>query len=91
MAKGRPASKILWTAAALGLLLIFASALATELRRAREERACEAGDLQACVTRCVRGSDTACALLAHRCRQGAQSACEAAEAAKGARTRRARW
>jgi len=83
----RPASKIVWTAALLGVLLIFASSLFAELRRERAERACQAGDLLACARRCQQHSSAACAVLDARCDGGEQAAC----AAKEARRRRSRW
>jgi hypothetical protein len=91
MAARRPASKILWVAAALGASLILASALVSELRRDRKERECDSGDVVACFARCRKGAERACGELERRCSAGQQDACRAAQSAKDARSRRARW
>jgi hypothetical protein len=87
----RPASKIVWLAGSLGLLVIFSTALASELRKNREERRCALGELELCLSGCGRGSQPACEALARACAGGAAAACELERAAKAARSRRARW
>jgi hypothetical protein len=91
MAARRPASKILWVAAALGASLIFASTLVSELRRTRGERACAAGEIAACVAGCRKGGTRSCGELERRCTAGERAACHGLEGSKGDRGRRARW
>jgi hypothetical protein len=91
MAARRLASKILWIAASLGAILIFASALVSTLRRTRQQQACAAGQIAACFAACRRGEDTACRELERRCAAGSADACNAEQSVKEAQIRRARW
>jgi len=88
MAIKRKASFIVYTAAGLGFLLIFASAASRRYRLGRAEEHCRQGDLSACQTGCRRGAAFACERLEQACRAGNPEACEYRQRQ---RRRRARW
>ena len=75
MAIKRKASFIVYTAAGLGFLLIFASAASRRYRLLRAEERCGEGDLAACQQVCQRGAASACERLDEACRAGDAKAC----------------
>lgn len=89
MAIKRKASFIVYAAAGVGLLLIFASAASRRYRQHRAEDRCGQGDLSACQQACQRGVGFACERLDQACRAGDIDACERHERRRS--RRRPRW
>lgn len=64
-------------ALAIGVVIILGGGTARRLRHLRMERACETGDLDACIERCSHRRRSACEELTRRCTAGEAEACAA--------------
>ncbi len=69
------ASRTVYAAVAVGLALIFTSALVREMRRDRESTECESGDSVACGRICIEGNTLGCDRIEERCRNEDAMAC----------------